>query len=62
MYKSKAESATAICFGGCYHIRVKNFVADVVFQGVTAFKSVQSNIFVAFLASFIFLLQYLPKQ
>ena len=29
-------------------------MADVVFQGVTAFKSVQSDIFVAFLSLFYF--------
>ena len=50
----KAESATAIYFGGCYYIRVKNFVADVVFQGVTAFKSMRSDIFVAFYSLFYF--------
>ena len=50
----KAESATAIYFRGCYYIRVKNFVADVVFQGVTAFKSVQNDIFVAFLSLLFF--------
>ena len=44
----KAGSATAIYVGGCYYIRVKKFVAHVVFQGVTAFKSVRSDIFVAF--------------
>ena len=48
----KAGSGTAIYFGGCYYIRVENFVADVVFHGVTAFKSVRSNIFVAFLSLF----------
>ena len=46
----KAGSATAIYFGGCYYIRVKNFVADIVFQGATAFKSVQSDVFKAFLS------------
>ena len=50
----KAESATAIYFWGCYYIRVKNFVEDIVFKGVTAFKSVQSDIFVAFLSLFYF--------
>ena len=44
----KAGSATAIYLWGCYCIRVKNFEADVVFQGVTAFRSVQRDIFVAF--------------
>ena len=44
----KAGSATVIYFRGCYYIRVENVVADVVFQGVTAFKTVQSDIFVAF--------------
>ena len=29
-------------------------MADVVFQGVTAFKTVQGNIFVAFLSLFYF--------
>ena len=48
----KAKSATAIYVGGSYYIPVENFVADLVFQRVTAFKSVQSNIFVAFLSLF----------
>ena len=50
----KAGSATVIYFWGCYYIRVKSCVADVVFQGVTAFKSVRSDIFVAFLSLFLF--------
>ena len=50
----KAGSATAVYFWGYYYIRVKKFVADVVFQGVTAFKSVRSDIFVAFLSLFYF--------
>ena len=50
----KAGSATVIYFWGCYYIRVKNFVADDVFQGVTAFKSVQSNIFCGILSLFYF--------
>ena len=50
----KAGSAAGIYFWGCYYIRVKNSVADVVFQEVTAFKSVQINIFVAFLSLFYF--------
>ena len=33
-----------------YYVRVKKLVADVVFQGVTAFKSVQNDNFVAFLS------------
>ena len=48
----KAGSATAIYFGGCYYIRVENFVANVVFQGVTAFKSVRSDIFEAIFSLF----------
>ena len=48
----KAGSATAIYCWECYYIRVENFVADVVFQGVTAFKTVRSNIFVVFLSLF----------
>ena len=44
----KIGSTTVIYFQGCYNIRVKNFVADIACQGVTAFKSVQSDIFVAF--------------
>ena len=50
----KAGSATAIYYWGCYYIQVENFVADVVFQGVTAFKSVLSDIFLAFLSLFYF--------
>ena len=50
----KAGSATAIYFWGCYYIRLKSFVEDVVFQGVTAFKSVRSDNFVAFLSLFYF--------
>ena len=50
----KAGSATVIYFWGCNYIRVENFVADVVFQGVTAFKTVPSDIFVAFLSLFYF--------
>ena len=50
----KAGSATAIYFWRCYCIRVENFVANVVFQGVTAFKTVQSNIFVVFLSLFYY--------
>ena len=50
----KAGFTTAIYFWGCYYIRVENFVADVVFQRVTAFKTVQSDIFVAFLSLFYF--------
>ena len=33
---------------GSYYIRVKKLVADVLFQGVTAFKSVGNDNFVAF--------------
>ena len=33
---------------GSYYIRVKKLVADVVFQGVNAFKSVRNDNFVAF--------------
>ena len=50
----KAGSATAIYFWGCYYLGVKNFVADVVFQGITAFKSVRSDIFVSFLSLLYF--------
>ena len=35
----KAGSTTAIYFGGCCCIRVENFMADVVLQGVIAFKT-----------------------
>ena len=35
---------------GSYYIRIKKLVADVVFQGVTAFKSVRNDNFVAFLS------------
>ena len=37
-------------FGGSYYVQVKNFMADVVFQGVTAFESVRNNIFMACLS------------
>ena len=37
-------------FEGSYYIRIKKLVADVVFQGVTAFKSVRNDNFVAFLS------------
>ena len=50
----KAGSATAIYFWDCYYIRVKNFVPDVVFQGVTAFKVCEVTFFVAFLSLFYF--------
>ena len=48
----KTGSATAIYFWGCYYIPLENFVADAVFQRVTASKIVQSDIFVAFLSLF----------
>ena len=57
----KAGSATAIYFWGCYYIQVKNFVAYGVFHRVTAFKSVQSDIFVAFLSLFYFSIRVSAK-
>ena len=52
MYKSRVCNCDL--FWGCYYIRVKNFVADAVFEGVTASKSVQNDIFMAFLSVLFF--------
>ena len=53
MESLKTGSATAIFFGVLIKFDfMANFLADVVIQGVPAFKSVQRDIFVAFLSLF----------